>query len=287
METIGLLAGGVAHDLNNILSEAVTYPELAMLDLPEDSPIKRPLELTRQAGLWAAAMIEDLLTLTRRGVVAREVLDLNEVIKGELRSVAYQSLSEAHPRVSVITELSPDLDRIEGSPAHLSKFLMNLLSNAFEAVSDQGLVTLSTRNESIEGRELFYSEIADGDYVVFTIEDEGDGIEPDDLDRLFEPFFTTKVLGQSGTGLGMAVVWGVVKDHGGVMIDILSQKGDGTRFEIYLPRTLQQLPEPERPVPFTELMGDGEDILIVDDMPAEGSSSAEGSDPQGGVGGWH
>ncbi len=215
------------------------------------------------------------------------MLDLNEVIKGELRSVAYQSLSEAHPRVIVITELSPDLDRIEGSLAHLSKLLMNLLSNAFEAVSDQGLVTLSTRNESIEGRELFYSEIADGDYVVFTIEDEGDGIEPDDLDRLFESFFTTKVLGQSGTGLGMAVVWGVVKDHGGVMIDILSQKGDGTRFEIYLPRTLQQLPEPERPVPFTELMGDGEDILIVDDMPAEGSSSAEGSDPQGGVGGWH
>ena len=157
METIGLLAGGVAHDLNNILSEAVTYPELAMLDLPEDSPIKRPLELTRQAGLRAAAVIEDLLTLTRRGVVAREVLDLNEVIKEQLRSVSHQSLAEAHPRVNVITELSPDLDRIEGSPAHLSKLLMNLLSNAFEAVSDQGLVTLTTRNERVEGREIFYS----------------------------------------------------------------------------------------------------------------------------------
>lgn len=265
METIGLLAGGVAHDLNNILSEAVTYPELAMLDLPEDSPVKRPLELTRQAGLRAAAVIEDLLTLTRRGVVAREVLDFNEVIKEQLRSVAHQTLAEAHPRVNVITELSPELDRVEGSSAHLSKLLINLISNAFEATSEQGLVTLSTRNERVDGRELFYGDIPDGDYVMFTIEDEGDGISPDDLDRLFEPFFTTKVLGQSGTGLGMAVVWGVVKDHGGA-IDILSEKGDGTRLDVYLPRTLQPLPEPERPVPFHELMGDGQEVLIVDDM---------------------
>ena len=265
METIGLLAGGVAHDLNNILSEAVTYPELAMLDLPEDSPLRRPLELTRQAGLRAAAVIEDLLTLTRRGVVARDVLDLNAVIKDHLRSVAHQSVAAVHPRVGLITELGPDLNHVEGSQTHLQKLLMNLVSNAMESVTDQGLVTVGTRNETVSARSLFYQEIVAGDYVVLSIEDEGDGIDPSDLDRLFEPFFTTKVMGQSGTGLGMAVVWGVVKDHGGV-IDIMSEKGVGTRFDIYLPRTYQPIQPQEAPMPFSELLGDGEEILVVDDL---------------------
>jgi len=265
IETIGFLADEVAHDLNNILSTTVTYPELALMDIPDDSPLARPLQLTRQAGLRAAAVIQDMLTLTRRGVVTRKVLNLNDVIQDYLGSVEYKTLQKSSTKFTVEADLNAKLNNIEGSVVHLQKLLMNLVTNSVEAQQGPGRIYLTTDNQSSEGRDLFYQRLPAGDYVVVSIEDEGTGIDPDDFDRLFEPFYTTKVMEQSGTGLGMAVVWGVVYDHHGV-IDVISVQGTGTRFDVYFPITNAPLPKLVAPKSAAELMGDGQLILVVDDM---------------------
>jgi signal transduction histidine kinase len=265
MEAIGLLAGGVAHDLNNILSTTVTYPELALMDIDENSPLARPLRLTRSAGLRAAAVIQDMLTLTRRGVVSREVLNLNDVVREYLGSVEYQMMQASSPKVILTTDLSPDLENIEGSPVHLQKLLMNLVTNSIEAQGNEGRIYITTDNQKTAARDLFYQKLPAGDYVVLSIEDEGSGIDPDDLDKLFEPFYTTKVIGQSGTGLGMSVVWGVVYDHNGA-IDVVSEQSTGTRFDVYLPKTNAPMPEVKKRKSIDDLIGDGQLILVVDDI---------------------
>ncbi|MDA0273630.1 MAG: ATP-binding protein, partial [Proteobacteria bacterium] len=265
MEAIGLLAGGVAHDLNNILSTTVTYPELALLDLPKDSPLARPLEMTKQAGLRAAAVIQDMLTLARRGVVQRDVVNLNDIINEFRESVEHELMQTASPKVKVEMHLSSDLDNIEGSSVHLQKLLMNLISNGIEAQTDGGKVYVTTHNERTASRELFYQTIKAGNYVVLSIEDEGTGIDPDDLDKVFEPFYTTKVMGQSGTGLGMSVVWGVIFDHEGA-IDVMSEQDIGTRFDIYIPRTLKEAPPKPVKEPIDNLLGKQQRILVVDDL---------------------
>jgi len=268
METIGLLAGGVAHDLNNILSEAVTYPELALMDLPDDSPLRRPLEQSRRAGLRAAGVIDDLLSLTRRGIVKREVVDVNAEIREYLRSGVHHTLAQNYFNINLVSELDADLTYVEASRIQLHKMLMNLVSNGFESMAEHGgIVTLRSRSEFLAtSRELFYQQIPAGHYVVISLEDEGRrGGDPAKLERLFEPFYTTKAMGRSGTRLGMAVVWGLVTDHGGA-IDILTEMGQGSRFDVYLPGTELPLTPPPEPVPLQRVEGHGRKILVVDDL---------------------
>lgn len=265
MEAIGLLAGGVAHDLNNILMPTVAYPELLLMDIPPDSPLVIPLQATHRAGIRAAAVIQDMLALTRRGVVTREPLNLNYVIQDYLDSTEYKLTQAPSPLVHVKTDLNSSLHNIEGSVVHLQKLLMNLITNSTEAQESGGKIYISTDNIRSEGRDLFYQPLPRGDYVVLSVEDEGDGIDTDDLDRMFEPFYTTKIMGQSGTGLGMSVVWGVVQDHKGA-IDVVSELGVGTRFDIYLPITDAPVPEVLPPKPIAELLGDGQIIMVIEDM---------------------
>ncbi len=265
MEAIGLLAGGVAHDLNNILSNTVTYPELALLDLPEDHKLYKPLELTRQAGLRAAAVIQDLLTLARRGSIVRETINLNTLIEEYLESIELQALLTAAEEIRIETDLEDGLSNIEASPVHIQKLLMNLVSNSIDAIENGGTITITTHNEDVQQKSLFYSDLETGNYVVLTIEDTGTGIDPHDLDKIFEPFHTTKVMGQSGTGLGMSVVWGVVQDHHGG-IDVMSHPGEGTRFEIYFPATTKAMEPAPAALPVDRLKGHGERVLIVDDL---------------------
>jgi signal transduction histidine kinase/ActR/RegA family two-component response regulator len=265
MEAIGLLAGGVAHDLNNILSSTITYPELALLDIPKSDKLYKPLEMTRQAGLRAAAVIQDLLTLARRGIIAREVVNLNDLIREYLTSIEHESITTGGKDINIKVDLVDDLDNIEASPIHLQKLLMNMISNSMEASVDGGTIHISTHNESVHSKALFYNELKTGDYVVLSIEDSGGGIDPEHLEKIFEPFHTTKTMGQSGSGLGMSVVWGVVQDHKGG-IDVMSQLGVGTRFDIYIPHTRKEIGPQFIPIPLNQLLGDGESILVVDDQ---------------------
>jgi len=265
MEAIGALAGGVAHDLNNLLSGTMSYPDLLLMDLPEDSPLSKPLLTIRNTGYKAAAIVEDLLTLGRRGVETSEVVNLNAIIFEFLKSPEYEKLKSFHPEVEIETSLETDLFNISGSPVHLSTTVMNLVSNAAEAMADGGKLSISTDNQYIDKPISGYEHVEKGDYVILSVSDTGAGMSSEDMKKIFEPFYTKKVMGRSGTGLGMAVVWGTVKDHKGY-IDIQSVEEKGTVFTIYFPITREKLADEKPMLSAGNYMGKGESILIVDDV---------------------
>lgn len=264
METIGILAGGVAHDLNNILSGIVSYPELILMDLPEGSPLRKPILTMQKSGEKAAVVVQDLLTLARRGVTVEEVINLDHIISEQLKSPEFEKLKSFHPNVEFDVHLEKDLLNVKGSAAHLSKTVMNLISNAAEAMPAGGKIFLSTENVTLDRPVKGYEHIMEGDYVTVTVADSGIGISKKEMDRIFEPFYTKKVMGRSGTGLGMAVVWGTVKDHSGY-IDVQSTKGKGTTFTLYFPVTREEVDTKTHSL-IQNYMGRGEPILVVDDV---------------------
>ena len=265
MEAIGMLAGGVAHDLNNVLSGVVSYPQLLLMDLPEDSPLRKPVQTIQASGEKAASIVQDLLTLARRGVSVSKPINLNEVVKDYLKSPEYEQLRNYHPGFELELDLEPELMRVSGSPFHLSKTVMNLVSNAAEAIEDTGTVTISTENRYIDRPIRGYDDVTEGDYVVLQVSDTGVGISDQDIDRVFEPFYTKKVMGRSGTGLGMAVVWGTVKDHNGY-IDIESRMESGTSIRIFLPVSGDGGSLRQNSTAPWKIQGRGETILVADDV---------------------
>jgi PAS domain S-box-containing protein len=265
MEALGMLAGGVAHDLNNILSGLVSYPELILMDLPPASPLKKPIRTIQRSGERAANIVQDLLTLARRGVSVAERVNLNQIIQDYLKSPEYKALCDHHQEIDLQLKLADDLLEISGSPIHLAKTVMNLISNAAEASVDQGIIRIETENRYIDTPLKGYEDIQEGDYVMLTVADNGIGISDEDIDRIFEPFYTKKVMGRSGTGLGMAVVWGTVKDHRGA-IDVKSTPQQGTTVTILLPATTDCRLQPSDPETIDDLMGDGQRILVIDDV---------------------
>ena len=265
MEAIGTLAGGVAHDLNNILSGIVSYPELLLLQLPEDSPLVGPMQTILQSGKKATTIVQDLLALARRGTQTFEVLNINTIVDEYLKSPEFNKLKSFHPKVEISTDLDPDLLNIEGSTVHLSKVLMNLVSNAAEAMPQGGTIRVRTENKYVDSQLIGDEGVAGGDYVLLTVADSGLGIAPDDLDHIFEPFYTKKKMGHSGTGLGMSVVWGTVKDHKG-FIDVESSLGLGTTFRTFFPVTRKNIPDGKEKFDIEDLYGNNESILVVDDV---------------------
>ncbi len=263
MEAIGRLAGGIAHDLNNVLSAVVGYPDLLLTRLAPDDPLCRPIQTIKRSGQKAAAVVDDLLTLARRGVRTRQVAHLNEVVQHYLKSPEYENLTHHYPNIRVEVSLEPGLFNINGSKNHLEKALMNLVTNAAESMPDGGKISISTLN-------LYPSKTAGDfnleDYVVLVVSDDGIGFDAEDREKIFEPFYNRKMLNKSGGGLGMAVVWGTVQDHDGY-INYESRKGKGSTFELYFPVSAVTNPHPEdeRPISIQRYMGNGEHILVVDD----------------------
>jgi PAS domain S-box-containing protein len=274
MEAIGTLAGGVAHDLNNILSGIVSYPELLLMEINESSPLRKPILTIQKSGEKAAAIVQDLLTLARRGVAATEVVNLNSIVSEYLLSPEHEKLEIDHPDVKVERHLEANLLNILGSPVHLSKTIMNLVSNAAEAMLDGGNIVIRSENRHEDKNKNAFDEIGRGDYVTLTVEDTGIGMAPEDIERIFEPFYTKKSMGRSGTGLGMAVVWGTVKDHRGY-IDINSKEGKGTAITLYFPVTRQELIKDADLVSLEEIKGQGESILVVDDVKEQRQIASE------------
>ncbi len=266
MELLGRLAGGVAHDLNNVLSGIVSYPDLLLLTLPPESEMRGPLQNIRRAGKRAAVIVQDLLTLARREILIRERVQLNDIVGDHLQSPEFITLQKNYPNVVVEVRLAPDLLSLSGSPVHLEKALMNLLVNSFEAIEQAGTVLVKTENRYVDTAIKGYETTVPGKYVVLTISDNGVGIPQEKLNMIFEPFYSSKVMGRSGTGLGMTVVWGTVKDHGGYL-DVKSYPGNGTTISVFLP-ALQENGDQSSPVKFwpqTIKPGNGEAVLLVDD----------------------
>ncbi len=264
MEALGTLAGGIAHDLNNVLGVLVGYSELLQMEILESNPMRKHISNILQSGQRAAAIIQDLLTLARRGVSVSEVVNLNDVISSHLKTPEFERLKAYHPRVTFSADLDKDVMNIKGSPVHLSKTIMNLLSNAAEAITDQGEVSIVTENRYLDKPITGYDDIQEGDYVVLRVSDNGRGISTADIGKIFEPFYTKKVMGRSGTGLGLAVVWGTVKDHHGY-IDVQSEEGRGSTFTLYFPVTREEMVSDQKGVSPGSYMGRGESILVVDD----------------------
>ena len=268
MEALGRLAGGVAHDLNNILSGIVSYPELLLMDLTRESPLWRPLATIKKAGENAAAIVQDLLTLARRGVATLELLNLNKIVEACLASTEVEPLLRLRPDIHVETALQPDLLNFYGSSVHIRKTVSNLITNAVEAMPQGGRIEITTGNRYADEIVSGFDTVKEGEYVVLSIEDSGMGISESDRVRIFEPFYSRKVMGQSGSGLGMAVVWGTVKDHNGY-IDIASEEGRGTRLDLFFPATRDQLKLSQKSEDLSDVAGNGEFILVVDDMPIQ------------------
>ncbi len=265
MEAIGTLAGGVAHDLNNILSGIVSYPEILLMDIPDDSSLKNPLLTIQKSGEKAVEIVQDLLTMARRGVSVTDVINLNRIISEQLESPEMLRLKSFHRDVSVEAVLSPDLFNVKGSRTHISKSIMNLISNAAEAMPDGGRIVISSSNRYLDTFLNGYEQIEEGEYVEIKVSDSGIGMTPKDIENIFEPFYTKKQMGRSGTGLGMSVVWGTVKDHGGY-IDIQSKEGKGTTFTLYFPATREKLQTDSVGASIDEYKGNGESILVIDDV---------------------
>lgn len=262
MQALGTLAGGVAHDLNNLLSGIVSYPEVLLMDMSDDNPIRPHLITIKDTGIKAAAIVQDLLTLARRGVVSNKVVNINAIVREYLNSTEYRRLSNDYPKIKISTNLEPELLNILGSPIHLEKTLMNLISNSAEAIEDAGYIRIKTSVGLFNKAE---SNDKDGEYVIVEVSDTGCGIPQDTIDRIFEPFFTTKDMGRSGTGLGMAVVWGTIEDHEG-LIELDSTIGEGTIFTLYFPVSREKLVSEQLAKQVENWEGHGEHILVVDDV---------------------
>lgn len=268
METVGKMAAGVAHDLNNILSGIVTYPDLILMDLKKNDPIREPIEMIKSSGTKAAAVVEDLLTLSRRAVNISQVIDLRRLVNDYLSSPEHTALFSLHSNTRMRTVFSPDIANIQGSPVHLTKAVMNLIGNALEAMPQGGKVTLELSGETIESRESLFDRIPSGRYTVLKVSDNGIGIEEDDIEKIFEPFYTRKVMGRSGTGLGMAVVLGAVQDHN-AYIDVDSIVGKGTCVTLYFPTTIETADSTLSAPDIRPALGTGETILVIDDVPEQ------------------
>jgi signal transduction histidine kinase len=274
MESLGTLAGGVAHNLNNVLGIVVGYSELLLNKIEEASPARSYVEKIMDGSERAAAIIQDMLTLARRGVQDRAVVNLNAIVSDFLRMPEFSRIAACNPDVKINTNLGSEVLPMKGSLSQLGKTIENLVSNAAEAMPQGGVLTITTSMDYLDSPVHGYEEVGEGDYLVLSVSDTGEGISAKDIKQIFEPFYTKKVMGKSVTGLGLAVVWGTVKDHNGY-IDVQSEEGKGSTFTLYFPVTREETKTEEMEIPLSEYMGHGEAILIVDDVEGQRELAAK------------
>jgi signal transduction histidine kinase len=230
LESIGTLAGGIAHDLNNILTIAMGYTELLLMDSDENQPGYTELQIIKEAIDRGADLVRRVLTFGRKVETNLRLLDLNEEVR-----LAHRLLFGTIPKmIEIELHLAEDLERVNADSGQIQQVLVNLALNARDAMPNGGKLIIETETltlNEIDCKSHFCLE--PGVYAVLSVSDNGHGMDKDTRDRIFEPFFTTKEPGH-GTGLGMAMVYGIVQAHGG-QIDCYSEPGEGTAFKIYLP----------------------------------------------------
>lgn len=263
MEAIGLMAGGVAHDLNNILSGIVGYPDLIIMSLDEDSEIIPHVEAIKRSGLRAADVVADLLTIAKGVASTRKPCTLNRIIEQYFNSPEYEKLKPQMENIDVIQKLDQNILNIACSEIHIKKCVMNLVMNAIEAMENIGELTILTRNQYVDTPFSMGQYMEKGEYTVLSVKDTGHGIADEDRERIFDPFYTKKVMGMSGTGLGLSVVWNTVQDHHGGII--LTSSDKGTIFDLYFPVDRNILIEDSMVEEVTDIHGNGESVLIIDD----------------------
>lgn len=260
MESVGRLAGGVAHDFNNMLSVILGYSELVLEKIPPDDPLYEDIGEIQAAGRRAADVTRQLLAFARRQTIAPKILDLNETVEGMLRMLRRLIGEEIdlswHPR--------PELWPVRMDPVQIDQVLANLCVNAKDAIAGLGRITIETEHVSFD--ETYCEEhpgFVQGDFVMLAVTDNGCGMDAETLEKIYEPFFTTKGVGE-GTGLGLPTVYGIVKQNKG-FINVYSEPGSGTTFRLYFPRHVEPLETVAVPRTETFPEGAGETVLVVED----------------------
>ncbi len=262
MEAVGLLAGGVAHDYNNMLSVILGYTELALGKVDKTTSLHTDLEEIYKAAIRSTEITRQLLAFARKQLINPVVLNLNHNVQGMLKML--ERLIGEDITLAWYPEIG--LNPIKMDPAQIDQLLANLCVNARDAIADIGRVTIETKNVVIDAAYCEHNVgFVPGEYALLTVSDDGCGMDKETLGRIFEPFFTTKGMGQ-GTGLGLSTVYGIVKQNNG-FINVYSEPGNGTTFKIYLPwytgQTIEVQPENIEEIPLSR----GETVLVVEDEP--------------------
>jgi two-component system, cell cycle sensor histidine kinase and response regulator CckA len=262
MEAVGRLAGGVAHDYNNMLSVILGYTEMALEQVAPADPLHADLKEVYNAGRRSMEITQQLLAFARKQTISPKVLDFNDTVEGMLkmlrRLIGEDIDLEWHPQA----RLWP----VNMDPTQLDQILANLCVNARDAIADVGKITIETENITFDA-EYYENHLGftPGDFVMLAVSDSGYGMDKETMNNLFEPFFTTKETGK-GTGLGLATVYGIVKQNNG-FINVYSEPGKGTTFKVYLPRHAGEIEETASESAAELLFGKGEIILLVEDEP--------------------
>jgi PAS domain S-box-containing protein len=261
MESIGRLAGGVAHDFNNMLNVILGYAELSKMRLPEDNPVMHNIIEIEKAASRSKDITSQLLAFSRKQIIAPKIINLNEQIAGIEKTVA-RLIGED---INLFFHTQSDLWNIKIDPSQIEQILFNLIINARDAMPGGGKLTVETFNIHLdEGYCLNHADFQPGQYVLLTVSDNGHGIDTETLQHIFEPFFTTKETGK-GTGLGLATVYGIIKQNGG-FINVYSEPGQGTAFKIYFRRT-EEVTQVEKVEEEPIFRASGTILLVEDDLP--------------------
>jgi two-component system, cell cycle sensor histidine kinase and response regulator CckA len=259
MEAIGQLAGGVAHDFNNILTIVTGHSELVLRKLASNPSVRRSVDVIWQAAERGAKLTHQLLAFSRKQLLQTKVLDLNESVK-QIERMLRRLIGE---HIALKSELAPDLGLVRADPGQIEQVIMNLALNARDAMPSGGRLIIETHWVDVKaGSSGLPAEVTPGEWVVLTVTDTGVGMAPETLARVFEPFFTTKDIGK-GTGLGLATVYGIVKQSEG-HIDVASTPGAGSRFRVFLPRLAQAALDTTEPQERRVVRGT-ETVLLVED----------------------
>jgi PAS domain S-box-containing protein len=263
LESVGRLAGGVAHDFNNMLTIINGYSQLGVMDSDSDSPLRSYFEEISRTSDRSADLTRQLLAFARKQAVVPRELNLNETVHGMLKML-HRLIGES---IRLAWQPAPDLWQVKADPSQIDQILANLCVNARDAITDIGTITIETANRIIDGKYVqAHADIQSGQYVAISVSDTGCGIDKDVLPHIFEPFFTTKKVGE-GTGLGLATVYGIAKQNNG-FVNVYSEPGMGTTFTIYLPRHTGDSPQIHAESTCDQLPTGCETVLLVEDESA-------------------
>lgn len=260
METVGRLAGGIAHDFNNLLSVIIGNTDLLLISLPPDSPMIRELNDIMETAGRAADLVRQLMAFSRSQITNTKRLNLNTVI-ADMDRMLRRLIGE---NILLSEQPSEGLWDVHADITQLQQVITNLVVNAHDAISDNGALTISTANLTIAPGDTYHNDhLVPGEYVTLTVEDDGEGIDPDVLPKIFDPFFTTKRDGM-GTGLGLSTSYGIARQHGGT-VTVRSERGSGAAFTVILPRYDGSVPAEEIADPEPESLTGSEHIFVIED----------------------